>query len=212
MLNKYPSAIISLHPFGVDSLRDNKRATSAGGVFYFGGTMEEWRDIPGYERIYQVSNMGRIKSLERYDKRGFKKWPTRILKPAKTPNGYYQVLLAKDGKTIKRYVHHIVTDVFLGPCPPGKERNHKNGNKADNSIDNLEYCTPSENHHHSYDMLGKQAARGSKQGSAKLVEEQVIEIRKLHKDGFTARKLSKMFNVSDSQILHIVHRREWKHI
>lgn len=173
--------------------------------------MEIWKDIPGYEGIYQVSNLGQIKSLKRLDRRGHK-WREKILSPAKTPNGYYQVILARDRTNTKRYVHHIVTDVFLGPCPAGKERNHKNGDKSDNSIGNLEYCTSSENHYHSYRVLGKQAASGSRKNSTRLTIEQVKRIRNLYKDGITSRELAKIFLVSVPHIRNIIGYRTWIYV
>ncbi len=175
--------------------------------------MEEvWKDIPKYEGIYQASNLGRIKSLARQDRRGHG-WPTKILKPDATRNGYLQVLLSRDGVITKKYVHHLILEVFVGPCPPGKQRNHINGDKADNSIGNLEYCTGSENHFHSYRVLGKQAAKGSKQGGAKLNEEQVQAIRRLHAaKQATGQELAKMFNISESSISAIVLRQRWKHL
>lgn len=171
--------------------------------------MEIWKDVIGFEGIYQVSNMGQIKSLERYDRRGFKKWPTRILKPAKTRYGYHQILLCKNGQRFKRYVHHIVTEAFIGERPAGKQCNHINGIKTDNSIDNLEYCTASENHYHSYQVLGKKAARGNDSGHNKLVESQVIFIRTTH---LTGKELAKMFNVSRAVISNIRNYKIWKHI
>lgn len=108
---------------------------------------ELWKDIPGYEGIYQVSDKGRIKSLTR------KVWnytkPGRILKPQHKPNGYLQVNLRKDGGGDKHaYVHRIVAQVFL-PNPDGlPEVNHKDFDKSNNSVENLEWVSDKDNKRH----------------------------------------------------------------
>ena len=110
---------------------------------------EIWKDIPSYEGCYQVSNLGRVKSLSRnYLKKG--KYPTiskeRILKPG-TTNGYNMAILSKNGK-IKGYgVHVLVVMAFLGHSPNGQKivPNHINGIKTDNRLDNLELITQREN-------------------------------------------------------------------
>lgn len=172
---------------------------------------ETWKDVVSYEGIYQVSNLGRIKSVPRKDRRGHP-WSGRIMKPDITANGYCQILLSKDGVKEKRYVHHLVMESFVGTRPDGKQVNHINGDKTDNSIVNLEYCTSSENHFHSYRVLGKQAAWGDKQGNAKLTKEQVLTIRSEHANKITGRKLAKMFNVDEATISAIVLRKIWKHL
>lgn len=117
--------------------------------------MEEiWKDIQGYEGLYQVSNMGRVKSLERfrYAKTiGEKDWVApvneRILKPG-ICRGYCQVVLNKNGTKSRFQVHRLVATAFI-PNPENKSQvNHINGNKVDNRLENLEWVTPSENQIH----------------------------------------------------------------
>lgn len=108
---------------------------------------EVWKDIPGYEGVYQVSDKGRIKSLQRrvwnYTK------PEKILKPHHKPNGYRQVGLRKEGCEAKHaYVHRIVAQAFL-PNPDGlPEVNHKDFNKGNNSVENLEWVSDQDNKRH----------------------------------------------------------------
>ena len=105
---------------------------------------EEWRDIKGYEGLYRVSNLGRIKSLERIDARGCKR-KQKILKPQMLNNGYYQVLLSKNSIRKFYFVHRLVYEAFNGPIPEGLQVNHINEIKADNRLSNLNLMTAKEN-------------------------------------------------------------------
>ena len=102
--------------------------------------MINWKDVIGYEGIYQVSEMGQVKRILR--SKGAK---GGILKPI-YQHGYPTVGLRKDGKTTRHYVHRLVAFAFLGkpPCE-GAEVNHKDGNRADSSLYNLEWCDRSYN-------------------------------------------------------------------
>lgn len=96
---------------------------------------EEWRDIAGYEGLYQVSNLGRVKSLNyRHTGKG------KILKPDKNKYGYLQVTLYKNGKYNRRFVHRLVARMFIPNHKNLPQINHKDENKENNRIDNLEWC------------------------------------------------------------------------
>jgi hypothetical protein len=104
---------------------------------------EVWRDVPGYAGLYQVSNLGRVYS------RG------HLLKPWAHNLGYSCVTLFRDRKAEKKLVHRLVAEAFL-PNPAGLPQvNHKNGNKMDNRVENLEWCTNQENALHNAYVLGK---------------------------------------------------------
>lgn len=113
---------------------------------------EIWKDIPNYEGFYQVSNMGRVKSLERVVKR-------RGLLPSKIKSlcfdnyGYLLVVLYKDAKGWTTTVHRLVCDAFIENADNKPCVNHKNGIKTDNSAENLEWVTWSENSLHSCRVL-----------------------------------------------------------
>lgn len=117
--------------------------------------MEIWKDIVDYEGIYQVSNTGKIKRIGAYTNQTGKTWNSeRILKPARKSRGYMYVQLSKNGKTCPKHVHRLVAEAFI-PNPENKPTvNHKNGNKADNSVENLEWATYTENNIHSIRVLG----------------------------------------------------------
>ena len=106
---------------------------------------EIWKDILGYEGLYQVSNTGKVKSLKRkvYAGRGRMRWQyERILSKNKTNgNGYKIVTLNKDGKGQNKYIHRLVAETFLENPYNYKYINHKDENKSNNCVDNLEFCT-----------------------------------------------------------------------
>ncbi len=107
--------------------------------------MEEiWKDIKGYEGIYKVSSLGRIKYLERTNSGGVYV-PEGIKRPQDNGNGYKYVQLKKEGTRKNFYIHRIVAECFLPNPEKLKEVNHKNENKSDNRAENLEWCTHSYN-------------------------------------------------------------------
>lgn len=120
--------------------------------------MELWKPVRNFENLYEVSNLGRVKSLEKTITQKSKNnsisthtYPTKILKPYFV--NYYQVTLVKDNKKYQRTVHSLVAEAFLKkPSGENITINHKNGFKKDNRVNNLEYVTQSENVKHSYKL------------------------------------------------------------
>jgi hypothetical protein len=108
---------------------------------------EIWKSIPGYEGLYSVSNMGRIKSHERIDPAG-RCLPESIKKPSTHRTGYLNIDLFKNGRRTRRIygIHRLVLLAFVGQSK--LKCNHKNCNKADNRLENLEYVTQKENIRH----------------------------------------------------------------
>lgn len=105
---------------------------------------EIWKDIQGYEGLYQVSNLGRVKSLDRRDRCGrFKEGKIKSI--CDNGNGYCVVNLKVDGEQKSRTVHRLVATAFI-PNPKNlPEINHIDGNKKNNTMSNLEWCDRSEN-------------------------------------------------------------------
>ena len=102
--------------------------------------MEEWRDIKGYEGKYKISSYGKVKSLKYKDE--------KILRPSYDKDGYKQVILYNDGKGKKWFIHRLVAIHFL-PNPNNLPQvNHKDEDKANNAVENLEWCTCKYNINH----------------------------------------------------------------
>lgn len=105
---------------------------------------EIWKPVPGFEGIYEVSNMGQLRSLDRVLSSG-RRWKGRILKQSLTWNGYFYLNLSKDGIYYRRYLHRLVLEAFVGPSPEGMEACHENGVRGDNRPENLRWDTRTEN-------------------------------------------------------------------
>lgn len=175
--------------------------------------VEQWRDIPGYETIYQVSNHARIKRLAGSEKCN----RDRLIKSYLATNGYYFVRLCVKSVKSNRSLHSLVALAFLEKPSDKNEINHKDGDKSNNHPDNLEYMTRSENNTHAYRVLGRApvrsgGARGEANHTAKLTSIQVIEIRKRYAEGEKNGVLASEFKVSPSRITRIVQRKQWKHL
>jgi hypothetical protein len=109
--------------------------------------MEIWKDVVGYEGIYEVSNYGRVKRLETLvkNKNGYRLVKEKILN---IPSHIYQSVFLSNGKVKQQYVHRLVANAFI-PNPLNKEQvNHKDGNKLNNNLSNLEWVTKAENQIH----------------------------------------------------------------
>jgi hypothetical protein len=174
---------------------------------------EFWKDIEGFEGRYQISDSGEVKSLGRFvnGKNGSKRWiKETILKPCYDGNGYLQSSLRIDGKFMANKTHRIVAQTFI-PNPDNLPQiNHKNGNKEDCSVENLEWCTGEYNLKHAIET-GLTDNVGIKNAAAKLTDSDVIKIKEL-KGKITHAKLAEMFNVTEPAIWKILNNRTWKHL
>lgn len=171
--------------------------------------METWKDIKDYEGCYQVSNLGRVKSLERTVKRGTNFLPIkeRILKSYINTDGYLMVDLRKDGKRKTTRIHRIVGEAFITNLENKPEINHKDGIKINNEPENLEWCTHGENIKHAF-KSGLRNNRGENNPRAKLTWKKVKEIRSL-KGKFSLRKLGKMYDIDSTVIGDIFNNKLW---
>lgn len=110
-------------------------------------TKEIWRPIRGYENLYEVSNLGKVRSLDRLvdNGRGTRLVKGILLKPGKTRGGYLHINLWKDNKQTSFRVHRLVYEAFNGQRPEGMQVNHIDEDKTNNKLDNLNLMTPKQN-------------------------------------------------------------------
>ena len=177
---------------------------------------EIWKDIKGYEGLYQISNYGRVKSLIRHiiNKNGrniTKK--EKIMKLTYDRDGYLLVGLNKDKKQTQFRVHRLVLINFVNNVENKPETNHLNSIRDDNRLINLQWCTRSENSRHSYRQGNNKGAFGEKSGSCILTENEVHVIRGLLENtALKHREIAEIFNISCTTVCDVKSRKSWKHI
>ncbi|MEG6615375.1 NUMOD4 motif-containing HNH endonuclease [Peptococcaceae bacterium 1198_IL3148] len=174
---------------------------------------EIWKDIEGFEGFYQISNYGRVKSLGGWC--GTAKRKERIRAVHLTHDGYEKVRLIHGGKDKTVRVHRLVAEAFI-PNPENKDTvNHKDGNKRNNHVSNLEWVDRSEQMIHAYKLGLKTSRVGSKNKNAKLTAEQVREIRNSYipySREFGTVALAKKYGVTNRVIGLIVRGKSYENV
>lgn len=187
---------------------------------------EIWTSVCDYEGIYEVSNYGNVRSLDRVVTRSDgnkRKFKGQVLKKIKDKQGYLVISMHNNSTPKSRRIHRLVAEAFI-PNPLNKRTiNHIDGNKTNNRIDNLEWATQSENTLHAYKNRLKNPSspnvnknlQGERHGMSKLKESDVLFIRmNCKKNGglLTDFELATKFDVNRSVINSVINRRTWKHI
>jgi len=168
-------------------------------------TEEVWLPVRGYETRYEVSDLGRVRSIQYLGKPRL-----LMLKPMANSGGYLTVALHKGGVQSSAMVHTLVADAFIGPRPLGMTINHLSGVKAQNAASNLEYCTHSENNKHAVRM-GLRSNAGVKSRHT-LDDAKVIEVRRLVASGMKQKEIAMMMNVDPSCISRANSGARWSHV
>lgn len=133
---------------------------------------ETWAPVVGYEGLYEISTLGRIRSLSRrrsgrtHNSKGefFFYTTPKLLTPKLGSAGYMQVGLSKNGKAKTCHMHRMMAEAFIQNTNNYAQVNHIDGNKANFALENLEWCTPSQNGKHAYNVLGRIPATRGKVG------------------------------------------------
>ena len=175
---------------------------------------EIWKDIKGYEGLYQVSNLGRVKSVDRTDGIGRHK-KEKVLKPSVGHNGYYFVRLYNNGVYANLRINRLVAEEFIPTNDDSLEVNHKNGVKTDNSVENLEWCSRSENMIHAFANGLKCAQHGEQHGRSKLTPSEVDWIRENYTPRdkeYGCRAMANKLGISPSQVCGIAKFTYWKDV
>lgn len=189
---------------------------------------EIWKPVKGYEGLYEVSNLGRVRSLDRvvkYSTGATRLHKGRIMKTPSSRSGYPHTVLRKNKKGRTTCVHRMVAEAFL-PNPEDKRAvNHIDGVKHNNHLSNLEWVTFQENSRHAWKMglanfdnkniNGNEQRRGEGRYNSKLKEEDVKFIRKnckMNGGNLQYVEMAKMFGVSKTIVRLAAIKKTWKHI
>ena len=177
--------------------------------------IELWKDIENYESLYQVSNFGNVRSLDKYinSKSGSKCFRKgKLMKLLIGNDKYYKTIYLQHNKVRKLFsVHRLVAKTFIKNPENKPFVNHKDGVKYNNFSSNLEWCTRKENVEHAI-KTGLLNQKGEKHSCAKFTNLQVIEIKRLLSSGIKQVEIAKKFNVSKQVINCIKKEKSWKNI
>lgn len=160
---------------------------------------ETWKDVPNYEGVYQVSNLGRVRSLDRYvvySNDGVRFYKGKILKQQNNGNGYMYKQLKHEGTRKNFYIHRLVMMTFVGDRPKNMAICHIDGDKTNNRLDNLRYDTYSENN---IDQFRHETRKNV------LKNDEVIKIREMYSEGYKPSDISKILNIKIYSVRNIVH-------
>lgn len=172
---------------------------------------EIWKDVPGYEGLYQASSLGRIKSVDRIVPKlngSTQSVLERILKTAPNGEGYPQCTLFKSGSRWSTHVHCVIALTFHGECPDGQIVRHRDGVKTNCKPSNLRYGTLADNE---MDKIGHgTVARGERHGAAVLTADQVLSMRRRYSAGMaTLKTLAQERGASITTIHDAITGRSW---
>ena len=165
---------------------------------------ERWLPVVGFEGWYEISDWGRLKRAMS----GKGTFVGRILCGGLDKDGYRYTSLSIDGIAHKVKIHRLVMAAFVGPCPEGKEVNHKDGDKTNNYVENLEYITHRENNIHALNTGLRTSPRGEAHCHSKVTEKDVHEIRRSHGEK-SNKEIAERFGITKPAVCHIVSRRNW---
>jgi len=170
--------------------------------------MDNWKDVKGYEGLYMINERGDVYSIRRKGTKG------GLLIPQIEGCGYLQVPFTKNNIRKFKKVHRLIAEYFISNPDNKPYINHIDGNKENNNISNLEWCTSSENNLHSV-RIGKRPRQiGSLNGMAKLNKFKVQRIRLMNEvtGGKNQRDIAKIFGVTMGMINKIVNRKNWIYV
>lgn len=172
---------------------------------------ETWKPIPGYEGIYEASNIGGVRYLMVRHGLKAERRDVPLIRKLHLARGYYALqLINAAGKRTSHNVHRLVLMAFVGPCPPSHQGCHLNGVRTDNRVENLAWATVKENHSHK--RLHGTLAVGERNGYAKLTTGIVSDIRIAARVGVKRADLAAQYGVHPGTISRIIKRERWSHV
>lgn len=174
---------------------------------------EIWKPIKNFEHLYLISNNGKVKSLDRKARNGtgYRTYKGKELSGANKA-GYRYVILYNNQHATNRMIHRLVAETFIVNSENKYCVNHKNGNKSDNRVDNLEWVSSKENTDHAI-KLGLIKNKGEKGSFSKLKDWMIPKIREMYKSGkYSQRQIGDYFKVKQTTIYYILSGKTWTHI
>jgi len=176
----------------------------------------KWKDVKGYEGLYEVSDTGKIRSKDRditYSNGRVHHYKGEEKKiQVRKNSGYNTVNLFKNQKYVQKYVHILVAEAFI-PEEDGKTQiNHIDGNKSNNSVENLERCTPGDNIRHSFSTGLRDHVIGEGCNLSKITKEQALEIMDLLDARYSRKEIENKTGIKYSTIKRIHTNETWKHL
>ena len=181
---------------------------------------EEWREINGYNGLYLISNLGRVKAISIRKLRGrfYHTQPEKILKQNNKKSGYLHLMLSMNDHRKEYSLHRLVATTFIDNPENKPTVNHIDANKKNNCAINLEWNTVKENTNHAFSNGLIPICKGESHYNAKLSADNVLEIRRMYSSeplpypkGFQ-RIIAEKFNINSKLVWKVVHRKKWKSI
>ena len=186
--------------------KDDEEADASALAYEIGG---RWLPVYDYERLYLVSDQGEHWSIK----------TKTLMSQAAHSQGYCSAVLTRTGKQASCVMHRLVALAHIGQPPqPRMDVNHKNGIKTDNRLENLEWSTRADNLRHAREVLGRQMGlskgklAGVRNPNCKLSESDVVQIRKMAREGITLAAMAKLFPVAAETIGRVVAGKTWAHV
>jgi len=168
---------------------------------------EIWKDINGYEGLYQISNLGRVKSLNKLKGKNTKTKEI-IMNPSINKKGYKCIVLCKNSKQKHFRVHRLVAQSFIPNSENKKIVNHIDCNKINNHESNLEWVTHKENEIHA--KANGLKPHGESHGRAKLTKQDIYKIKQLIKNNFKLKSIAFLFEISITHVSRIKNNKSWR--
>lgn len=175
-----------------------------------GFRFEEWRPIPGFSGLYEVSSEGRVRSLPRKTATGL--LGGRHLKPESTRNGYLRVTLSADGRARRLLLHRLVLMAFAGSATPEQECRHLDGDRTNCRRSNLTWGSRSENARDRVIHGTQVDTRGERHGMTRLLDAEAIDIVRCRRRGMKLSEIAQRFSISIATACRISNGSGWKHI
>jgi len=168
--------------------------------------IKSFKPIVGFKN-YEINEEGTVRRIPSEYRRTFK-----ILKPQQLKTGYLRVNLYCNGKYFHKSVHRLVLETFR-PTKKKFQVNHKDGNKLNNNLTNLEWVTSSQNLKHAFALGLKVMTKAEDCSWSKLTNQDILDIRKRWKENVNnMAELAQLFKLNKTTIWEIIHRKIWKHL